>query len=165
MSTREIHSGGCQCGAVRYRIAGELGYPHICHCRMCQKAGGNFFMALAGTRNEDFLLTRGEPSWFRSSDPCGRGFCQKCGTPLFFKTVGSPYISVTIGSLDDPEACVPVSQDGVESRVSYFDRLFGLPERETDRSDLPGGTASVGRSNHQHPDHDTAAWPPREDRS
>lgn len=165
MSTREVHSGGCQCGAVRYRIAGELGYPHICHCRMCQKASGNFFMALAGTRNEDFLLTRGEPSWFRSSDPCGRGFCAKCGTPLFFKTVGSPYISVTIGSLDDPEASVPVSQDGVESRVSYFDRLFGLPERETDRSDLPGGTASVGRSNHQHPDHDTAAWPPREDRS
>ncbi|MDI6837078.1 MAG: GFA family protein [Rhizobiaceae bacterium] len=165
MSTREVHSGGCQCGAVRYRIASELGYPHICHCRMCQKAGGNFFMAFTGTRNEDFLLTRGEPSWFRSSDPCGRGFCAKCGTPLFFKTAGSPYISVTIGSLDDPEACTPVSQDGVESKVSYFDRLFGLPERETDRSDLPGGTASVGRSNHQHPDNDTAAWPPREDRS
>ncbi|WP_416796060.1 GFA family protein [Ciceribacter azotifigens] len=165
MSIREVHSGGCQCGAIRYKIAGELGYPHICHCRMCQKAGGNFFMAFAGTRNEDFLLTRGEPSWFRSSDPCGRGFCAKCGTPLLFKTASSPYISVTIGSLDDPEACAPVSQDGAESRVSYFDRLFGLPERETDRSDLPGGTASVNRSNHQHPDHDTAAWPPREDRS
>ncbi len=42
--TSQVHSGGCQCGAIRYRIAGELGYPHICHCRMCQKASGNFFM-------------------------------------------------------------------------------------------------------------------------
>ena len=47
--TRQVHSGGCQCGAIRYKIAGELGYPHICHCRMCQKASGNLFMALAGT--------------------------------------------------------------------------------------------------------------------
>ena len=53
--TRQVHSGGCQCGAIRYKISGELGYPHICHCRMCQKASGNFFMALAGSRQEDFL--------------------------------------------------------------------------------------------------------------
>ena len=26
------HSGGCQCGAIRYRIEGDLEYPHLCHC-------------------------------------------------------------------------------------------------------------------------------------
>ena len=31
-------SGGCQCGAVRFHVAGELGRASICHCRMCQKA-------------------------------------------------------------------------------------------------------------------------------
>ncbi|RVQ04591.1 GFA family protein, partial [Sinorhizobium meliloti] len=31
-----IFTGGCQCGAVRYRAEGTLGDPHICHCRMCQ---------------------------------------------------------------------------------------------------------------------------------
>jgi hypothetical protein len=36
------YSGGCQCGAVRYRAAGAIGYPHLCHCRMCQKASGNY---------------------------------------------------------------------------------------------------------------------------
>ncbi len=38
MTAESDRSGGCQCGAVRYRAKGELGYPHLCHCRMCQKA-------------------------------------------------------------------------------------------------------------------------------
>ena len=41
-------SGGCQCGAVRYHVTAVLDTSHICHCRMCQKAAGNFFAALIG---------------------------------------------------------------------------------------------------------------------
>ncbi len=33
-------TGGCQCGAVRFRAA-HLGRASLCHCRMCQKAFGN----------------------------------------------------------------------------------------------------------------------------
>ena len=39
-------SGGCQCGAVRYHATEMLDNSHICHCRMCQKAAGNIFIAL-----------------------------------------------------------------------------------------------------------------------
>ena len=38
-------SGGCQCGAVRFR-GSKFGRASICHCRMCQKAFGGFFGAL-----------------------------------------------------------------------------------------------------------------------
>ncbi len=55
-------SGGCQCGAVRYQVTGEVGHPHLCHCRMCQKASGNFFLPLIGAAKSDFEWTRGEPS-------------------------------------------------------------------------------------------------------
>ncbi|HXW19776.1 MAG TPA: GFA family protein, partial [Roseiarcus sp.] len=40
--------GGCQCGAVRYRLTASPTGASICHCRMCQKAGGAPFMAFAG---------------------------------------------------------------------------------------------------------------------
>ena len=54
-------TGGCQCGAVRYRVEGELSNPHLCHCRMCQKAAGNYFMPLAGAERGKITVTRGDP--------------------------------------------------------------------------------------------------------
>ena len=39
-------TGGCQCGALRYRATAMLDNSHLCHCRMCQKATGNIFSAL-----------------------------------------------------------------------------------------------------------------------
>ena len=152
-------SGGCQCGAVRYHVRGALEGAHLCHCRMCQKAAGNYFMPLASAAETEFKITRGEPAWFQSSNPVKRGFCQLCGTPLFFKTIGSDTIAVTLGSLDDPNAVEPESNDGVESRVCFFPALAGKPNRFSDRSDLAGGLETIRLSNHQHPDHDTAEWP------
>ncbi|TNB46628.1 GFA family protein [Martelella lutilitoris] len=160
MTTTPSFSGGCQCGAVRYRVDGALSYPHICHCRMCQKASGNYFMALAGADHARFTITRGAPGWFRSSDQVRRGFCAACGTPLFFETVGDDHIAVALGSLDDPSAFPPVSQDGVEGRAPFFHALFDLREMPTDRSDLSGGNDAIAESNRQHPDHDTEQWPP-----
>ena len=45
-------TGGCQCGAVRYALHEQPTDPHICHCRMCQKAFGSFFAPLAGVAGE-----------------------------------------------------------------------------------------------------------------
>ena len=154
-------TGGCQCGAVRYRIAGELAEPHICHCRMCQKAAGNYFMPFAKTDRSAFELTRGEPGWFHSSDPVRRGFCSKCGTPLFLETVGSDIVYVTLGSLDDPAALPPSRQCGTEAKMPWFGSLHGLPGEETEDSQEMDGVplAAIAASNHQHPDHDTDVWP------
>ena len=35
--------GGCLCGDIRYKVAGELhpdDRPSLCHCRTCQQATG-----------------------------------------------------------------------------------------------------------------------------
>ena len=50
-------TGGCQCGAVRYRTE-SLGRPSICHCRMCQKAFGAFYgpLVTAHGRHRGFLV-------------------------------------------------------------------------------------------------------------
>lgn len=152
-------SGGCQCGAVRYRITGSLEYPHLCHCRMCQKASGNYFLPLAFAPGDGLQVTRGEPTWFASSDPVRRGFCVQCGTPLFFDTRQSDGVAVTLGSLDDPSLVPPMKNDGQEAMLPFFHQLAYLPGKDADRDDLPGGIATIAASNHQHPDHDTAQWP------
>jgi hypothetical protein len=40
-------TGGCQCGAVRYQLLTPPEHACICHCRMCQRASGQPFMAFA----------------------------------------------------------------------------------------------------------------------
>ncbi len=159
-----VHSrtGGCQCGAVRYRVDGALTKAHICHCRMCQKAAGNYFMPLANAQKAEFTVTRGEIAWFHSSDPVRRGFCAKCGTPLVFETVPTNHLNVVLGSLDDPSAVPPVRQYGTEAKMAWFGTLDGLPGEETEDSELQDGVPleTIRTSNHQHPDHDTETWPP-----
>ena len=153
-------TGGCQCGAVRYALHAAPTNPHICHCRMCQKAFGSFFAPFAGVPVEAFELTRGALAVFMSSGETERGFCRDCGTPLTIHDVGSPRIEFSLGSLDQPEKVRPARQAGIESRLSWFAALPGLPGDRTTEEDVPELAAKIGASNHQHPDHDTEAWPP-----
>jgi hypothetical protein len=155
-------TGGCQCGAVRYRADVELTNPHLCHCRMCQKAAGNYFMPLAGAPREQIVITRGEPGWYHSSDPVRRGFCRDCGTPLFFDPVTSDHLLVTLGSLDDPSRYKPVSEDSTEARVPFVVVWTGLHQKETEVDFTPDALEAIRSTNHQHPDHDTENWPPEE---
>ena len=156
MMAEEIRTGGCQCGAVRYRVDGEVTQAGACHCRMCQKAGGNFGMVFFEA--PDLCFTRGQPASFESSPGVKRGFCAACGTPLFMRVHDRRY-DVTIGSLDDPDG-VPAlrSQIGIESECRWFRELAQVPRHPT--SAAYDGREPGREQSYQHPDHDTAAWPP-----
>jgi len=145
-------TGGCQCGKVRYAITGPLRNPHICHCRMCQKAFGNFFAALVGARKAEFSWTKGEPGFFRSSSIVARGFCRDCGTPLSFAYDHSEFIAVAIGSLDDPRLAVPANQFGIEARLPAFELLHTLPGTRTE--DDVSAEDIIKLKSLQHPDRD-----------
>jgi hypothetical protein len=153
-------TGGCQCGAVRFRTAALIDNAHICHCRMCQKAAGNYFAALVSTPKSELQWTRGTPARFRSSADVERGFCSACGTPLFFDPLHSEDIGLMIGALDKPQSIKPISQDSIESRMPWFAEIAQVPESGTSEElDGPERVASVAASNMQHPDHDTDRWP------
>jgi hypothetical protein len=44
---------------------------------------------------------------FKSSNMVERGFCAACGTPLTWRRIDGPYISLTLNSLDQPERVLP----------------------------------------------------------
>ena len=146
-------TGGCQCGAVRYVLTSAPRSAAPCHCRMCQKASGGPFMVFAGVPKKYFALTRGEPTIFESSEIAERGFCTRCGTPLTYRLKTSERISVTVGSLDDPESVKPAEQHGVESMLSWTSIIHTLPPRRTQDFLDAAHIKEVG--SRQHPDHDT----------
>ena len=145
-------TGGCQCGAVRYVLRGALHDPHICHCRMCQKAFGSFFAPLVGVELDGIEWTQGNPAIYHSSTLAERGFCPACGTPLSFRYLDSSKINVSLGSLDEPERVKPARQYGVEARLPWLADLTALPGSRTE-DDMPAEVLARLK-NHQHPDHE-----------
>ena len=147
-------TGGCQCGAVRFRAVG-LGRASLCHCRMCQKAFGGFYGPLVTAL--DLEWTREAPARFASSNLVRRGFCQKCGTPLSYEYDGG--VDVAIGALDDPLLAAPVVQVNPTDRLAFVETLHALPWRAAGES--PASEAFMASvESHQHPDRDTETWPP-----
>lgn len=117
---KPVATGGCQCGALRYAMYVAPQNSHVCHCRMCQRATGGLFAALAGAPKADFAWTKGEPAVFASSNLASRAYCRDCGTPLSFSyNLPEARFYVTIGSLDDPSAVPIVNQYGLESRIPW----------------------------------------------
>lgn len=162
LDNKPVYTGGCQCGAIRFRIEGALGRASICHCRMCQKAAGNIFIALVAAPREAVTWTRGTPARFRSSEHVDRGFCRDCGTPLFYENIEGDRINFTIGSMDHPELFPPHEQDGNEGRVPWFEGLATLKsggETGSGDEDDAAWAAAIKSTNNQHPDHDTHRWP------
>lgn len=154
----ETHSGGCQCGAVRFRVSGKLGKASICHCRMCQKAFGGFYAPLVSIREDTVLTwTRSEPKRFQSSSVVRRGFCADCGTPLTYEAPDG--VALAIGAFDDPAAVAPVVQYGVEAKLPFADEMAAIPTRTTEE-DVETAAFLASIVSFQHPDHDTDTWPP-----
>lgn len=124
-------TGGCLCGARRYRLRQAPAYAGYCHCSMCRKATGGASAILARVSARDLEWTGKPPAIFRSSPIATRGFCPDCGTPLFLDYDDDDKLRLTIGSLDHPENVVPQGHYGIESRLPWDDSGKGLPAEET----------------------------------
>lgn len=147
-------TGGCQCGAVRFRVT-SLGRGSVCYCRMCQKATaglGGFFITA-----REFTWTRGAPKYFVSSNIARRGFCGDCGTPLSFESGGT--VDLSIIAFDNPAAVPPAIHLAAETRIPWGDHLAQLPPRPATDTAITERLAAV--VSYQHPDHDTDAWEPK----
>lgn len=101
--------GGCQCGAVRYRLKGEPEGLTACHCRDCQRQSGSAFSLSLDVPDEAFELLSGRLETF--TVPCDSGrtkecaFCGSCGTRLYHR--GEWGMSIKAGTLDDTSRLTP----------------------------------------------------------
>ena len=103
-------TGGCLCGAVRYRITAEPLLTRICWCSDCQHIASN------GTVNllipAAALAVQGSTSTYTSMADSGhrisRRFCPSCGSHLFAESSARPQFTVVrAGTLDDPSSVTP----------------------------------------------------------
>lgn len=105
--------GGCDCGAVRYRMESAPLIVHCCHCRWCQRESGASF-ALNAMIEADRLSSLGiQPEWVETPSASGAGQlvarCPHCKLAVWSHYAGAgPVLSfVRVGTLDQPDALPP----------------------------------------------------------
>ena len=116
--------GGCQCGAVRYRLEGEPVVLAVCHCSECQRQSGSAFgMSLIVPRRA-FQLLSGETKTFTRTAESGRDvacvFCPACGTRVYH-VPGLPgdNLNVKPGTLDDRSWLAPAIHVWTKSKQPW----------------------------------------------
>ena len=115
----EVRNGGCLCEGVRYRLTGECRDVINCFCGQCRKTTGHHFAATRVGMNQFELLNDETLDWYPSSDNAKRGFCNRCGSSLFWQQYGTDTISITAGTLDKPTGLITTKNIFVEEMSDY----------------------------------------------
>ena len=132
-------TGGCLCGAVRYRIDGTQRRVTHCHCIHCRRAGGAAFVTWAEFDASEFRLVAGSPARYESRPSVTREFCAACGSQLTYRHADEPQVvDVTVCSLDDPAPLQPEDHVWCDRALPWIDMADGLPRFGLGRWDSDG---------------------------
>lgn len=136
-------TGGCACGAIRYRVTEKPFIVHACHCRDCQKLTGSAFVINLWIERELVAADHSLPKFYRLSAGSGRAhdvyYCASCGTRLWsrFEAIPGDTVLLRAGTLDDPAAVTPDVHIFTRSKLPWvrlpegaraFDAMYKLAE-------------------------------------
>jgi len=111
--------GRCMCGAVTFDVSLKESAFHACHCEMCRRWTGSALLA-ASAEGANVVFAEGSPvKTIQSSPWAERGWCDKCGSNLFYRVTAEGLFQDTyhlsLGTLDE------IGDLSFESEI-YFDR-------------------------------------------
>ena len=100
-----VYTGGCLCGAVRFKARGPAEKPHTCSCTQCRRHTGAFTVAWVEFQKAhvEWIGPDGEPATYRSSDWSSRAFCKRCGSSLG-AIDDAPTVALLVGAFDKPNS-------------------------------------------------------------
>ncbi len=120
-----MKTGSCLCGSVSFQLRGSLDDVIACHCNQCRKQTGNYW-ASTHTADSDLVFEKKKTLiWYRASKKAQRGFCNACGSTLFWKTDGSTATSVCVGSIDGKSGLTLGGHIYVDDAGDYYEIAGG----------------------------------------
>jgi GNAT superfamily N-acetyltransferase len=123
-------SGGCLCGAVRWRASEPPIEVVHCHCTLCRRASGAPLVTWATFPRAAVTVT-GTPAERRSTPDAVRSFCRDCGTPIAFSERARPtVIDITVGSMDHPEQLRPAGHIWTRGALPWLAIDDDLPRHD-----------------------------------
>jgi len=129
-------SGGCACGAVRYRVTAEPIFVNNCYCSLCQRQTGSTSVVNMFVESERLEQLSGETSsHFVTAGSGGQHEivrCAACGTALwsFYPRLGRLGAGVRVMTLDEPARVRPDAAIYTADRVPWVTLPEGIPQFE-----------------------------------
>lgn len=108
---------------------GPMKWTAYCHCESCRRASSAPFVPLFGVA-DDGLVWSGPVAISSSSEDVERGFCNCCGTPLFYRNPmrWPSETHIPAVTLDDPSLYRPRSHVYYSERLPWIELRDGLPK-------------------------------------
>jgi hypothetical protein len=135
--------GGCQCGAVRYRLRASPLSVYNCHCKDCQRFSGAAWSMSMIVRDDDFELLDGATARYErladSGNIIGMNFCAHCHNWLWNDPPAPGVKVVRAGTLDDINWAAPVGNIWTDSKASWAvidPQHVNFPRGAVDRTPL-----------------------------
>ncbi len=128
-------TGGCDCRAIRYRLASEPMFVHCCHCRWCQRESGASFALNALIETDRITLLGQPPEMCLTPSASGLGQqiarCPTCRIAVWSHYAGAgPVIAfVRVGTLDEPDRLPPDIHIFTSTRQPWLVLPPGVPAR------------------------------------
>ncbi len=132
--------GSCLCGAVRFAVDGKVSDVVACHCSICRKHSGHYWAASRATKSDFSVVGAEYVRWYKSSGSARRGFCELCGSTLFWEEAGSDKLSFSAGSVDGETGLRLAAHIFVADKGDYYHIGDGAKQFEaSDGSAKKGG--------------------------
>jgi len=116
--------GGCQCGAVRYRLNASPKSVYNCHCKDCQRFSGAAWSMSMVTSASNVEQLSGALAIYEKVSDSGRvvlmKFCAHCHGWLWNVPQAAPDMMVLrAGSLDNLDWAQPVGNIWTDSKAAW----------------------------------------------
>lgn len=122
------HRASCLCGKVTVEVDGELAAPDACHCTMCRKTSGHFWVSTDLPRTRVHIGGADNITWYQSSEKVRRGFCKTCGAAMFFDPIFRDWTAIAMGAFDAPTGVQIEKHIFVADKGDYYEIADGLPQ-------------------------------------
>ncbi len=130
MSNKSIE-GLCLCGAVRYRITGEILGFQYCHCSRCRKFTGSAHAANLFTAIENLEWMHGHEmvgGFLLDAEPgFATAFCKTCGSSMPSTSSSGKFWVIPAGALEQDPGELPARSIFWESRAPWYKHVSDLP--------------------------------------
>ena len=118
--------GGCQCGAIRYRLNAAPLMIYACHCTNCQQIAGSAFGLSTNIKEDALEFTKGAPKRVTWKSEAGNEryglFCGDCGCRIVHgQTPSIGILTLRGGTLDDRSWIVPAGHTWIRSAQPWFE--------------------------------------------